>query len=430
MLSMFSTPLSRRGWQRLPGVFVGLLLSQGLAYGQGPVITLEDAVRLATAESPAIAAARSSIAASDQAVVKAGQLPNPMLTAGVDNLPINSPDRFSATQDMLSMRRVGVEQEWVPAAKRALQSAQAEAMAGHEQTLYLGQLANVRQQAAQAWLAAAYAKKALALHREWVEQLRREVAAAGATLRGASTDAAAVTRAQALLAQAQDQRLQAEQQWHTALVRLSRWTANPVSDVAGEPPPPKSEVEAFTPTQLRQTQPVLIEAAHAITLADTDTALASANRNPNWTWNLSYLQGSRASRYVSVGVSIPLTFNHANVEDRDAAQKAALGNKARYAYEDLERQVVADTQALADTLASGRSRLDNLTRTLLPASARTVQLALAAYQGGSGTLADVHAAKRAQLEARLQILALQRDLSMTWAQLDYQVVPPALVMSH
>ncbi|MDS4065663.1 TolC family protein, partial [Enterococcus faecalis] len=140
----------------------------------------------------------------------------------------------------------------------------------------------------------------------------------------------------------------------------------------------------------------------------------------------SYLQGSRDSRYVSLGVSIPLTFNHANVEDRDVAQKAELGNQARYAARDAERRVLADTQALAGNLASGRQRIDNLNHTLLPAADRAAQLALAAYQGATGTLADVYAARRARLDARLQVLALQRDV--TWAQLDYQVVPPAMAM--
>ncbi|MCZ8406387.1 TolC family protein [Achromobacter sp. SIMBA_011] len=430
MPSMFSTLLARRGWLRLHGLFASLILGHGLAYGQVTAVTLDDAVRLAATDSPASQAARSSVEASVQAAVKAGQLPNPMLSAGIDNLPVNGPDRFSATQDMLSMRRIGVEQEWVSAAKRRLQSAQADAMVDHEKTAYLSQVASLRQRAAQAWLDAAYAKKAVALQREWVDQTRRELAAAGASLQGAKSGAADVTRAQALLGQAQDQLLLAEQQWRTALVRLSRWTARPVTDVAGEPPPPRSAVETFTLDQLRQMQPSLIEAAHAIKVAETDTALADANRAPNWTWNVSYLQGSRASRYVSVGVSIPLTFNHANVEDREVAQKAALGNKARYAYEDTLRQVQADTQALAETLASGRRRLENLKQTLLPAAARTAQLALAAYQGGSGALADVYGARRAQLDARLQILALQRDLSMTWAQLDYQVVPLAMVMDH
>lgn len=428
MLSIFSSPHARRGGLRLTGWFASLILGHGLAYGQSPGVTLDEAVRLATVESPAIEAAQASVNASSQAAVKAGQLPNPMLTAGIDNLPINGPDRYTATQDMLSMRRVGVEQEWVSGEKRRLQSALAQAMTDHEKTAYLAQWANVRQQTAQAWLDAAYAKKTLALQRDWVDQMRREAAGANATLRGGRSGATDAARAQALLAQAQDQLLAAEQQWRTALIRLSRWTASPITDVSGDPPAPRSAVESFTLDQLRQVQPALIDAAHAIKVADTDTALADRNRAPNWTWNVSYQQGSRDSRYVSLGVSIPLTFNHANVEDRDVARKAELGNQARYASRDAERRVLADTRALAENLASGRQRIDNLNHTLLPAADRAAQLALAAYQGATGTLADVYATRRARLDARLQVLALQRDVSMTWAQLDYQVVPPAMAM--
>ena len=82
------------------------------------------------------------------------------------------------------------------------------------------------------------------------------------------------------------------------------------------------------------------------------------------------------------------------------------------------------------TLASGRERIANLTNALLPAADRRVQLAAAAYKAGTGSLADTFAAKRAQLDAELQVLDLQRDVSQTWAQLEYQVVPASMSVSQ
>lgn len=429
MSSTIATPVSRSGWARLCPFVVALALAHGGAYAQQNALTLEGALQASTSRSSSIAAAQSSIGASSEAAVKADQLPNPMLTAGIDNLPTNGQQGFTIGQNILTMQRIGIQQEWVSSGKRQLRSTLANQMVDREQSAYLAQLASVRQQTAVAWLNAVYAKKALALHQALLGHMTHELAATRASYQGAKASAADVTQAQLMLAQTQDQLLKAQQTWKTTLIGLSRWTTSAVTDVAGEPPPPESAVAALPPKQLRHVQPTLLAAASDISVADADTAVASSNRDSNWTWGVSYLQGGNSSRFVSVGVSIPLTFNHRNVEDRDVAQKAALSNKARLLYEDTQRQVETDVRTLAATLAGGRERIANLRQSLLPAADRGVKLAAAAYRAGTGTLPSTFAAKRAELDAQLQVLDLQREMSMIWAQLDYQVVPPAMLAS-
>jgi outer membrane protein TolC len=95
-------------------------------------------------------------------------------------------------------------------------------------------------------------------------------------------------------------------------------------------------------------------------------------------------------------------------------------------YEDAQRQIDADIRNLSATLASGRERIASLNASLLPAADQRLQLSTAAYRAGTGSLADTFAARRAVLDARLQVLDLQRDVSLTWAQLEYQVVPPSM----
>jgi outer membrane protein TolC len=427
MISPTATPAPRRGWPRPCALFIALALASGAASAQQGALTLDAALQAATGRSASIEATQSSVGASSEAAVKASQLPNPMLSAGIDNLPVNGQQGFTIGQNILTMRRIGIEQEWVSSEKRQLRSTWANQMVDRERSAYLAQLANVRQQTAVAWLNAAYAKKILALQQALISHMTHELAATQASYRGARASALDITQAQLMLAQTQDQLLKAQQTWKTALTGLTRWTTSAVTDVTGEPPPPDSVVASLAPEQLRQVQPALIAAAADIGVADANTAVASSNRQSNWTWGVSYLQGGDSSRFVSVGVSIPLTFNHRNVEDRDVAQKAALGNKARLMFEDAQRQVDFDVQTLAATLVSGRARIANLSQFLLPAADRSVQLATAAYRAGTGTLAGTFAAKRAQLDAQLQVLDLQREVSLTWAQLDYQVVPPAMV---
>jgi outer membrane protein TolC len=428
-------PVSRRAPARAFAL-AALVLAFGpfmsaAAPAQETPLTLDAALQSAADRSASVQAAQSSVRASSQAAVSAGQLPDPMLKAGVDNLPIDGSQRFTIGQDFMTMRRVGIEQEWVSPEKRRLSSELANQEVDRERSGYLAQLVNVRLQTATAWLNAVYAKEALSLQQELVDHMTHELAATQASYRGAKASASDVAQAQLMLAQTRDQLLKARQSLQTALIGLSRWTAAPVSDIAGEPPAPQSVVASLPPEDLQRVEPALITASSEIAVADADTAVAHSNQSPNWTWDVSYQKrGGQFSNMVSVGVSIPIPLNKRDRQDRDTAEKAELGTKARLMYEDAQRQVDADIRNLSETLASERDRVSNLTASLLPAADQRLQLATAAYKAGTGSLADTFAAKRGVLDARLQVLDLQRDTSLTWAQLEYQVVPPSMTLGQ
>jgi outer membrane protein TolC len=429
MLFIIGTPASRRAWTRSCAVFLALALLTGLAaHAEDTGLTLDEALQIATSRSSSIQAAQASVRGSSDVVVKAGQLPNPTLNLSLQNLPINGPNAFTIGQDNFTMRGIGIQQEWVSPAKRRLQTTLADRAVERDTSTYLEKVAEVRQQAAMAWLNAIYAKKAIALNQALVDHLTQELAARQASYRGAKGTAADIAQASLTLGNARDELINAQQDEKTALITLSRWTAaGNVLEVAGTPPAPESHVSGLSVEQLARVQPSLIAARAAIALADADTAVTRSNRNPNWTWGLTYFKsGGNYPDYVSVGVSIPLPIHRRNVEDRDVEKKSEMGTQARLTYEDTERQVIADIQSLTARLASGRERLANAKQTVVPAAEQKVQLANAAYRSGAGTLADALDARHTQLEADLQVLNLERDVSLVWAQLEYQVLPADL----
>jgi len=430
MSFVFRTLRMPRAGRRAPVPWAALLVA-GAVHAQPSPLTLDAALQSATDRSASMQAAQASVLARSEAAVKAGQLPDPMLKAGIDNLPVNGGQRFTAGQDFMTMRRIGIEQEWVSGDKRRLRTALADEQVGRERAGYLVQLAAVRRQTATAWLDAVYVKQALALQQALLGHMNHELDATQASYRGAKASAGDVVQARAMLAQTQDQVLKAQQAYRTALIALARWTAVPVTDVAGTPPAPESFVSSLPPDELRLSQPALVAAADDIAVAEADAEVANSERSPNWTWEIAYQQrGGAYSNMVSVGVSIPLPLNRKNRQNRDVAEKAALATKARLMYEDTLRQVQADIRTQSDMLASGRERIANLSAALLPAADQRVQLATAAYRAGTGSLADTFAARRAQLEAQLQVLDLRRDVSQTWAQLEYQVVPSAMAAAQ
>lgn len=155
----FGAPSIRRATVHAHTLFALLAFASVAAHAQQAALTLDAALQSATDRSAAMQAAQSSVRASSELVISAGQLPDPMLKAGVDNLPVNGPQRFTIGQDFMTMRRIGIEQEWVSPEKRRLRSALANQVVDRERSGYLAQYTKVRQQTATAWLNAAYAKK-------------------------------------------------------------------------------------------------------------------------------------------------------------------------------------------------------------------------------------------------------------------------------
>ena len=77
------------------------------AHAQQP-LTLDEALRLAQDRSRQLPAQDSAAAAAREMALAAGQLPDPVLKAGINNLPVNGPDARILTSDLMTMRPVGV----------------------------------------------------------------------------------------------------------------------------------------------------------------------------------------------------------------------------------------------------------------------------------------------------------------------------------
>src|SRR3984893_7592542 len=177
------TSIIRRGPLHCLALAAVAMFSSSVAHAQDAGLTLDAALRIATSRSSSIQAAQAAVRGSSDVVVKAGQLPNPMLKLSVEDLPINGSQAFTIGQDNFTMRGIGIEQEWVSTDKRRLRTALADRAVDRDKSTYLGKVAEVRQQTAMAWLNAIYAKKAVVLSQALVDHLSQELTARHASYR-------------------------------------------------------------------------------------------------------------------------------------------------------------------------------------------------------------------------------------------------------
>ena len=124
----------------------------GLSAHAQQALSLDAALRLAEERSRQLVAQDAAAGAARAMAAAAGQLPDPVLKAGISNLPVNGSDRFSLTRDFMTMRSIGVMQEFTRADKRQARAARFDREAEVAEAGRVVALANLRRDTAAAWL--------------------------------------------------------------------------------------------------------------------------------------------------------------------------------------------------------------------------------------------------------------------------------------
>ena len=401
-------------------------------------LTLAGAQRLAVERSQQVVAQDAAIRASREMAVAAGQLPDPTLRGGIDNLPITGPDRFSLSRDFMTMRRIGVMQEFTRAEKRRFRSERFEREADRAAADKNSAVATIQRDTATAWLDILYLERLRSAVAQQAEEIRREIQAAESAYRGGRGMQADVLMAENSRVMLDDRLSELGRRIRNARTMLARWVgpAAATAELVGDPPLHAIPIHTHELDQQLQGHPNIAAMSQEVALMEAEVNIARASKRPDWTWELMYQKrGAEFSDMVSLGVSIPLQLFQGNRQDRELASRLAMVDKVRAQREDMLRQHVAEVQMMLNEWENNRERLARYERELFPLARQRTEALASAYRGGKGDLAGVLAARRNEIEVRAQALQLQTDTARVWAQLRYiypdeSVIPAALWTSR
>ena len=180
-------------------IYTALLVAlhaTGAARAQTP-LSLNEALVLAEARSPQLASAEYAATAARERGIASSQLPDPVLRLGLDNVPINGADAWSVTSDFMTMRRVGVAQEFTDSEKRELRRQRGSVEADRELARRKATRAVLRQEVALAWLDQYFAQRTAELWRALVQELRLQTATLESGVATGRANAAELRAAQA-----------------------------------------------------------------------------------------------------------------------------------------------------------------------------------------------------------------------------------------
>ena len=414
--------MHRRSIARIAGLIAVLSwVLPATAFAADPPLTLAEAQRRALGRAQTLVAQDAAIRSAQAMAVASGQLPDPVLKVGVDNLPINGTDAWSFTQDFMTMRRIGLMQEWTRAEKRETRAARYEREAEKAEAEKAALRAAVLRDVTLAWIDRYYAEATLVLIAEQRSEAGLEIAAAEASYRsgrGAQVDVFAARGARAMI---EERESDARRRIAASVTLLARW----VGSEAGAPLSGKPDYSAL-PLSREGLAAALVQypqiavLARQEAVAAAEARVAQANREPDWSFEVAYQQrGPAYSNMMSFGVSVPLTWDRPRRQDKEVAARLAMVDQARAVREDALRAQVAEVTVMLDDWQNGRERLVLYADTLVPLARERTTASLAAYRGGKGALADVLGARRNELDLRRSALDLEREVARRWAELRF-----------
>ena len=396
-------------------------VSAGVATAPEAPLTLADAQRRAVERSYQIPAQDAAVSASREMAVAAGQLPDPVIKFGLDNLPADGADQFSLTRDFMTQRRVGISQEIVRSDKRHLRAERYEREAQKALAEKTAIIAATQRDTALAWLELFYAQAMSAVLIDQAKEVKLEIVAAESAYRAGRGSQADLFAAQGVLAGLEERGSEFNRRIATARIRLARWVGELAQAPLGEKPAMDAVRLDSGALELELSHhPDITVLSRQIEVAATDARIAQANKQADWSVELSYaVRGPAYSNMVSIGVSVPLQWDQRSRQDRELGARLAAVEQARAQRDDLLRAHVAEVATMLREWENGRERETRYQREIIPLARERTRAALAAFKGGKAALTDLLLARRNEIELRLQALQLEQDTSRRWAELNF-----------
>lgn len=382
--------------------------------------------------------------------ISAGALPDPMVSLGFANLPV---DTFNFDQEAMTQFKVGVSQRFPRGDSLALERERLALLGSRQPSMREDRKASVAVTVAGLWLDSYRARETIRLiekDRSLFEYLVEVAQSSYASALG-KTRQQDIIRAQLELTRLEDRLTLLHQHHDTANGKLGEWlgpqfpTGAVVSwqqaaalntfELAGELPAidlvESEALESVAPLddqllgQYLISHPAIRNMENKIEVERAGVAIAQQKYKPQWGLTASYgyredepLGNDRAD-FFSVGVTFDLPLFTARRQDKDVQSAVAKTEATR-----TEKWLVLRSMRAA--LETQRARLIRLNQRkalysgqLLEQMQEQAEASLSAYTSDDGDFSEVVRARIAELNARIEALDIDVDRAKTRVQLNY-----------
>ena len=390
----------------------------------GLALSLDEASGLSLVDQPILTGREAVINADEREAIAAAQLPDPKLSSGLKELPIDTGEAFSVRRDNFTEFTVGLSQEFPRADKRRLRGERKRLEADTERAALHNDRRALRRDASLAWLDVYEAEQGLTLSRQLTSEAALQVQslekdygngkASQADWEAAKVDADLVA--------------DKEHDWlHRSLrlrAELARWIGEaaqrPLANELSLPAVPGTLPELLAAADHH---PVIDVLDKQIETSATDIDLARQAYKPDFSVEgyVAYRPGF--SDFVGIQVTIDLPFFTKNRQDSGLAAAFQRSHASADRKEDLLRQLHAQVSQEYLDWRHFRERVDQFDTAIIPNATRRIEDARSAYGAGRGNFDAVLLARRGLLDIQLQRLALAVEAARAQVRLQYFAAP-------
>lgn len=418
-------------------VVLSLSVSNVIGYAQTfpEPLKLEQAVALAVDADPWLTGSQFTQEALNDEAIAAATLPDPRMSLMAGNFPVDS---FDINQEGMTQLSVGISQMFPRGDSLSLTRRQKQQLAEQHPLLRLDRRAKVGATVSQLWLEVFKAQESIRLieqDRALFEQLV-DAAKAGYSSALGRARQQDVIRAQLELTRLEDRLTMLRQQQQAAQKRLSEWIGAPATVPLAPVLPTQSlsrplsvptieYANEHTRYEWIRHHPALRALDQRIDATQTGVDLAKQKYKPEWGLTAQYgyrdndPMGRDRADLFSVGVNFDLPIFTGNRQDKEVSAAVNRTEAIKTEKHLLGRRLMAELETASVQLARLDERQALYADQLLPQMAEQAEASLTAYNNDDGDFAEAVRARIAELNAKVDALAIAVDRQKTIAQINY-----------
>ncbi|HFZ8995620.1 TPA: TolC family protein [Citrobacter freundii] len=351
------------------------------------------------------------------------QLPDPKLTFGIQNVPVEGNNNSRFTREGMTEQKIGIIQQYVSSTKRQSKSdaikAEARKTAANAQVIR----AKLQSDTAQAWLALALAQKTLASVQNIITETARQTGVQQAGVASGSANVSSVLDVQLALNAMKNEEDNARRDVQVAQSRLMQLTGEKITAISGALPRierlPADEQTLFE--GIKQ-HPEVVEASRETDLAKAKSGQSAVAAIPDVGVEVYYAR--RADDYddmAGVMFTVDLPLFQGKRQDKDHAADISRTYEASDRLTLLIRAHQAQLATLISQYNAAKAIYDRQQNVVLPLLRKKVTLVNAQYRAGSSTLTELLSARRDQLNGEIASNNAEKTLADAWVAIRYLI---------
>jgi outer membrane protein TolC len=380
-------------------------------------LSLNDALKIARAQNPEIAAARDEWEMARAKIPAAKTWPDPEIGIEYWGFP-----RSSLNVTRANERWLDVAQTIPFPGKLTLKGNAAKHEARREEELYRSMERDVLTQVKEAYYALFYAEHASRIAGDNVDNMRRFANISNSKYGVGKASQSDVLRAQVELSRLQNMAITALQEEETARAKLnSLLDRHPETQIkAQETPPLKSIGYSYDDLEKMalENRPEVVAASHHVNHMQAEVAAMRADYLPDTTIQFTrrQVEGQESDNIAMFRFTLPFVWAW-----RQGALVRSTDFERQHAYAKLRSERTATRYELKASLVrveTARRQVDLYKTTVLPQSDQAVRVAERAYQSDRASFLDLLDSARASIEFQLDYYKSLADYGASLARLE------------